>query len=195
VFTLSWLFDVLDQAMGSDLPELKNSHGEEIVFHDVQFPLAVGDSQKALAARLNTVDGLSQENAKFWNWLEDKPKRRGVARQTEGMALDATVGDSACVLGNVELKGRLLCLSTNSAARAERGIAIMQQSLGDLVRTPLTEIRTIDQVMVEQPEQEAKPSSDLPPDVAEQIVHRYLDRQYRETLDQPVEMLSNKTSR
>ena len=121
VFTLSWLFDVLDQAMGSDLPELKNSHGEEIVFHDVQFPLAVGVSQKALAARLNAVDGLSQENAKFWNWLEDKPKRRGVARQTEGMTLDATVGDGACVLGNVELKGRFLCLSTNSAARAERG--------------------------------------------------------------------------
>ena len=195
VFTLSWLFDVLGQAMGSDLPELSNSHGEEIVFHDVRFPLATGASQRELAARLNAIDGFTQENTKYWNWSEDKPKGRGRSKQTEGVALDATMDNGACVLGNVELKGRFLCLSANSAARAGRGIAIIKQSLGDLVRTPLTEIRTVAQVMAERPERNSKPSSDLPPEVAEEMVHQYLDRQYRETLDQPVGMLGNKTPR
>ncbi|WP_284283823.1 hypothetical protein [Mesorhizobium amorphae] len=38
-------------------------------------------------------------------------------------------------------------------------------------------------------------SSDVPPEVAEQLVHQLMDRQYRQTLDQPVGMLGNKTPR
>jgi hypothetical protein len=72
----------------------------------------------------------------------------------------------------------------------------MQQALGDLVRPPLTEIRTIKQMMAERPAREKEePGSEIPPEIAEQIVHQFLDRQYRETLDQPVGMLGNKTPR
>ncbi|MDB5525059.1 MAG: hypothetical protein JWM58_2822 [Rhizobium sp.] len=196
VFTLSWLFDTLDRAMGTDLPALQNSDGDEIVFHDVRFPLASGVTQKDVAVRLNDIPGLSQENAKFWNWLEDKPKGRSKAKQAEGLSLDTTMDNGFRVLGNVELKGRFLHLSANSAARARRGTAIMQEALGDLVRMPLTEIRTVEQMMADRPARDAEPTdSDLPLEIAEQIVHQFMDRQYRETLDQPVGMLGNKTPR
>jgi hypothetical protein len=196
VFTLSWLFDTLDRAMGTDLPALQNADGDEIVFHDVRFPLASGVTQKDVAVRLNAIPGLSQENAKFWNWLENKPKGRSKTKQTGGLSLDTTMDNGLRILGNIELKGRFLHLSTNSSARTERGTATMQEALGDLVRMPLTEIRTVEQMMADRPARDAEPTdSDLPAEIAEQVVHQFMDRQYRETLDQPVGMLGNKTPR
>lgn len=192
MFTLSWLFDTLERTM--DMPPLQNADGDDLVFHDVRFPLASGTTQKDIAARVNTIPGMSQENAKFWNWLEEKPKSKG--KKNTGVSLDTTMENGLRVLGNVELKGRFLHLATNSAARADKGMALIQQTLGDLARPPLTEIRTVEQMMAERPAQDqTEATSDIPPEIAEQIVHQYMDRQYRETLDQPVGMLDNHTPR
>lgn len=75
MFTLSWLFDALDRAM--ELPPMQNSDGDDLLFHDVRFPLASGVTQKDIASRVKAIPGMSQANAKFWNWLEDQPKGRG----------------------------------------------------------------------------------------------------------------------
>lgn len=192
MFTLAWLFDTLERAMG--LPSMQNADGEELIFHDVRFPLASGVSQKDIAARVSNIPGMSQEDAKFWNWLEQKPKHN--ARKRSAPSFDTTMDDGARVLGNIELKGKFLHLATNSAERAQDGTTLIQQALGDLVRAPLTEIRTVEQVMAERPAREMKdPASEIPPEIAEQVVHQFMDRQYRETLDQPVGMLGNKTPR
>jgi hypothetical protein len=99
-------------------------------------------------------------------------------------------------LGNVELKGRFLHLATNSVERAGKGTALIQQALGDLVGVPLTEVRTIEQMMAERPLRDQEDAaSDIPPEIAKQIVHQFMDRQYREILDQPVDMLGKKTPR
>ncbi|CAN7292437.1 hypothetical protein [Rhizobium sp. LjRoot254] len=196
MFTLSWLFDTLDRAMNVDLAALQNADGDEIVFHEVRFPLASGVTQKDVAGRLDAIPALRAENAKFWNWLEDEQKGGGKAKQACGLSLDSVMDDGFRVLGNIELNGRFLHLSVNSAARAERGTAIIQQSLADLVRTPLTEIRTVEQMMADGPEQEAElATSVVPPEVAEQIAREFMDQHYRETLDQQVGMLGNKTPR
>ncbi|MCJ8507061.1 hypothetical protein MUU53_03960 [Rhizobium lemnae] len=192
MFTLSWLFDTLERAMG--LPSMQNADGDELVFHDVRFPLATGVTQKAIAARVSNIPGMAQENAKFWNWLEQKPKHG--AREQTGPSFDATMDNGARVLGNVELKGKFLHLSTNSAERAHMGTILIQQAVGDLVRVPLTEIRTIEQMMAERPLCDGEaPADKIPPEIAEQVVHQFMDRQYRDTLDQPVGMLGNKTPR
>ncbi|WP_234795358.1 hypothetical protein [Sinorhizobium meliloti] len=47
------------------------------------------------------------------------------------------------------MKGKFLHLATNSAERAQDGTTLIQQALGDLVRAPLTEIRTVEQMMAE----------------------------------------------
>lgn len=194
MFTLSWLFDTLDRAMG--LPPIQNSDGDDLMFHDVRFPLISGVAQKHVAARLNAIPGMAQENAKFWNWLENKPKARKKVKQPGALSLDATMDSGLRVLGNVELKGRFLHLSINSAARAEKGTVLIRQALGDIVGTPLTEIRTVEQMMAERPPRDhGGAASEIPPEIAEQAVHQFMDRQYRETLDQPVGMLGNKTPR
>ncbi|MDI6029362.1 hypothetical protein QBK99_24710 [Corticibacterium sp. UT-5YL-CI-8] len=194
MFTLSWLSDTLDRAM--ERPPMQNSDGDDLMFHDVRFPLANGVTQKDIATGVNAIPGMSEENAKFWNWLEDRPKNREKAKQTDGLSFDATMDNGLRVLGNVELKGRFLHLSTNSAARAEKGTVLIRQALGDIVGTPLTEIRTVEQMMAERPPRErGEAASDVLPEIAEQAVHQFMDRQYRETLDQPVGMLGNKTPR
>jgi hypothetical protein len=192
MFTLSWLFDTLERAMG--LPSMQNADGDELIFHDARFPLASGVTQKDIAARVSNIPGLSQENPKFWNWLEQKPKHGAGKRR--GPSFETTMDNGARVLGNIELKGKFLHLSANSAERAQIGTTLIQQALGDLVRAPLTEIRTVEQMMAERPVHEKEdPGSEIPPEIAEQVVHQFMDRQYRETLDQPVGMLGNKTPR
>jgi hypothetical protein len=192
MFTLSWLFDTLDRAMG--LPPMQNADGDDLMFHDVRFPLAAGVTQKDIAVGVNAIPGMSQENAKFWNWLEDKPEGKG--KQADALSFDTIMDSGLRVLGNVELKGRFLHLSANSAARAEKGTVLIRHALGDLLRAPLTEIRTVEQMMADRTDKASdEVSSDVPPEVAEQLVHQLMDRQYRQTLDQPVGMLGNKTPR
>ncbi|MVA27587.1 hypothetical protein V6582_01745 (plasmid) [Agrobacterium vitis] len=192
MFTLSWLFDTIERAMG--LPSMQNADGEELIFYDVRFPLASGVTQKDVAARVSNIPGVEQEDVKFWNWLEQKPKH-GAGKRARPSS-DATMDNGARVLGNIELKGKFLHLSTNSAERAQMGTILIQQAVGDLVRVPLTEIRTVEQMMAERPtNKEEDPASEIPPEIAEHVIHQFMDRQYRETLDQPVGMLGNKTPR
>lgn len=194
LFTLTWLLDTLEQATG--MPELRNGDGDELVFHDVHFPLASRVTQKHIAERVNAIPGMSQESNKFWNWLSSKPKGRRKGQGDQAVSFETTMDAGDLVLGNVELKGRVLHLSTNSAARAEKGIALLQQALGDAARAPLTEIRTVEQMMADRPPSDHDDDSlDLPPEIAKQAVHALMDRQYRETLDQPVGMLGDKTPR
>jgi hypothetical protein len=193
-FTLIWVFDALGKAL--DMPMLQNAEGDEFMFHDVRFPLPAGATQQDIAVRLNGIAGMSQENAQFWNWMEYMPPGEDKPKEAGTLSLDTTMDSGLRVLGNVELKGGFLCLFANSAARAEKGTALIRRALGDLVRTPLTEIRTVQQMMAERPAGEGRtPSLKMPPELAEQVVREYLDQHYRETLDQPVQVLGGKTPR
>lgn len=143
---------------------------------------------------MSNIPSMSRENAEFWNWLEQKPKHD--ARKRNAPSFDTTMDNGARVLGNIELNGKFLHLATNSAERAQDGTTLIQQALDDLVRAPLTETRSVEQMMAERPAREKEdPASEIPPKIAEQVVHQFMDRQYRETLNQPVGMLGNKTPR
>ena len=191
IFTHSWLFDTLENIM--EMPSIQNSDGDDFMFHDVRFPLAVGVTQKNIAAGINTIAGMTQEGTKFWNWLEEKPKGKNMPKAA---SLDTAFEDGYRVLGSIEIKGRFIHLMTNSAERSAIGTDLVKKALGDLVRIPLTEIRTVNQVMADETEDDAiDVDAAMPADIAQQVVHELLDRQYRETLDQPVSMLGNKTPR
>jgi hypothetical protein len=194
LFTTAWLFDVLPKAMGRDAPRLHNADGDEVVFHKVRFPLAAKATLKAVAATLDAIPELQKENAGFWNWLGGRSTGRP---QGDGppnaLHWNVTMEDGTVVLGNIELKDRAVLLSVNSAARAAQGVAMLQGVLADLVRAPLTEIQTIDQVR-ESPV-DAPPPEEIPLEVATGLVHAMLDKQYRAVLDEPVPMLGDRTPR
>ena len=191
LFTSAWLFDVLPKAMGETQPVLHTSDGEEVVFHEIRFPLATGVRREDIGARLDTLHALRRENERFWNWLgSPSPKPLLAGKTSNAMAWNVTMDDGTPVLGNVELKGQFLVLSVNSAARADQGTALLKGALNELVRTPLTEIQTVDQLRESRRGQNV-PASDIPPEIATRIVHDMLDKQYRATLDEKVGMLGD----
>lgn len=191
-FTLSWLLDTIERTM--NLPELRNADGEDLVLHKVRFPLEQRATQEDVTARINTIPAMSQKDATFWNWLEERSKNN--ARESAGLSADAISENGLRIVGNVELKARFLQLETNSAERADRGMALLEQALDDLLRPPLVEIRTMEQLMAETPaEHQTDDMSEIPSEVTEQVIHEFMDRQYRETLDQSVGMLGFKTPR
>ncbi len=195
-FTVVWLSDHFEQAANAKPPRVRNTDGDELMFHTARFPVLKGIRQKDIAERLNRIDTLSPAGAKFWNWLEtpvdDQPAERG-----DGLTFDSTMDDGIRVLGTVELMGRTLLFSANSPARAEKGMALLQGTLGDLVGPPLTEIQTLDQMMAESSSEPAEPHDelDLPPEVMTRLVHDTLDKAYRKTLDEPVDTLGGLTPR
>jgi hypothetical protein len=198
LFTLSWLSDVLEGVAFRQNPNLVNSDGEPIEFHDLRFAFASGVIQKQVSAELSKLPELEQENAKFWNWLERKPSGPKLPNKddAQGRMLETIMDDGSRVLGNIELKGKTLRLSVNSAGRAETGQKLIQQALGDLVRNPLTEIRTVKQILEDAPDRsEREPKDEIPPEIAKRIMWQHLDRHYRETLDEPIPALNNKTPR
>jgi hypothetical protein len=185
LFTSAWLFDVLPRALGLVQPIIHSSDGDELVFHQVRYPLASGVTQAMVAGRLDGIGSLRRETRQFWNWVESPPARPK-AQGAEALTWSTTMDDGAVVFGDVELKGRALLLLVNSAARAERGRAMIEATLGDLVRSPLTEIQTVDQLMASRAGQEP-PAAEVPPEIATAAVHALLDKQYRATLDAPAQ--------
>src|SRR6266511_2435288 len=87
---------------------------------------------------------------------------------------------------------RMLVLEVNSQQRAERGRALVEPVLGQLIDQPLTEARTVAQLMVSRPANKSMAlSSGLSADEERAVLHATLDRHYMNLLDEPVPMLGN----
>jgi hypothetical protein len=191
LFTTSWLLDVLPRALGTDRPTLLNSEGDEVVFHTVTFPFAESGSREEIARRLAHLPSLRHETATFWNWIDQAKSQGGKRGGTKGVTWNITMDDGAVVLGNVELKGKTVALSVNSAVRAERGQMVLAAALAGLIGKPLTAIQTVEQMQAAPRPRLEQTTADIPPEVQTALVHTLLDKQYRELLDEPVPMLGN----
>ncbi len=69
VFTSAWLFTELPRAMFQSQPTFCNSDGDDVMFHDLRFPLSASVTQKEIAACLGGVKNFLPEGPRFWNWL------------------------------------------------------------------------------------------------------------------------------
>jgi hypothetical protein len=191
IFASAWLFSCLPDILDPAPIHLSNSEGDDLLFHEIRFPLATGVTQAQVATRLDQVAAIERTGPKEWTWLEEGPAPAPKARR--GLALESTIS-AGRVLGTLELKGKTLTLSVNSARRAERGTALVKETLGDLLKPPLTAIRTIEPVRADGTGRDAR-EDEIPPEIARQAVHELLDRHYRAVLDQPVPALDGKTPR
>jgi len=193
IFTVAWLFIEIDRALSPVMPQFSNSDGDDVLFHDLRFPLASGVTQKAVAESLDQVKGFLPEGPKFWNWLAPRKGRGGKAGR--GVMLDTQM-EGATVLGSLELKGKTLLVTVNSAERAAKVEALIGAAAGGLLKSPLTTIRTVDQMQAEERHAEPGAAADeIPPEIARQLMHDHLDNHYRETLDAPIPALGGKSPR
>ncbi len=193
VFTAAWLFTEIPRALTPVEPTFCNSDGDEVIFHDLRFPLASGVTQDDVAARLDKVKAFLPEGPRFWNWLAAR-KRQG-SKATGGTMLETQM-EGATVLGSLELKGRALLVTVNSARRAATVEVMVTEVAGELLKRPLTTIRTVEQMMAEPRSERLQEGADeIPPEIARQITRDYMNQHYRETLDAPVPALGGKSPR
>src|SRR6516162_133289 len=194
LLTQTWLVDALDKAQ-APLPEIRNTDGEEIVFSQVRFPI-VGDVAK-IAATLDGIDRFERDDAGElrWSWHgPGSPSQRMSRNRQEGLTFGSADEGGRTSLGSAEIVGDALTLSTNSRERAERGRDLLASQLGELVGRALTSHQDLQKMLEEHPK--STPSEpDLPPEVAEQAIHSYLDDHYRHVLDDPLPLLDGKTPR
>ncbi|GAB4276204.1 MAG: hypothetical protein Kow0013_30010 [Pararhodobacter sp.] len=193
IFTSAWLFIEIDRALSPAQPQFTNSDGDDVLFHDLRYPLASGVTQKAVAERLDRVKGFLAEGPKSWNWLATRKARGGKAGG--GIMLDTQM-EGATVLGSLELTGKTLLVTVNSAERAAKVQALIGAAARDLLRAPLTTIRTVEQMRADQRREGSREVADeIPPEIARQLMRDHLDKHYRETLDAPIPALGGKSPR
>lgn len=198
LFTATWLSDVLPKALGLSRPAIHNSDGDEVVFHEVRFPLSPDTTPTELRERLTAIPGLQRENEAFWNWLDEPASSRlsnPRASAEKALSWNVTMENGSTVLGTIEIRERSLIVSVNSARRAERAITMLRAALpGLLLESPLTQIQTIEQIRAQRRDRPST-ESEVPPEIAIRLVHATLDKQYRALLDEPVPMLGNLSPR
>ena len=176
------------------MPELVNADGEDVVFHRIVFPLAKGANRQTVTRMLDAAAWLEPASDSFWNWLAPKASARKPGRGKQASA--TTMDDGTPVFANVELKGRQLVVEVNSAERAEVARATMAEWLGERIGPPLTEIRTLAQMLADDAGNGGRDEGpDLPPEEIERVVHEMLAREYAKALDHPVPMLRDRTPR
>ncbi len=133
------------------------------------------------------------EGPKFWNWLAPR-KRRG-SKAGGGIMLDTQM-EGATVLGSLELTGKMLLVNVNSTRRAAKVEALVTEICGELLKQPLTTIRTVEQMRDEHRNDRPQGGADeIPSEIARQILRDHMDRHYRETLDAPIPALGGKSPR
>lgn len=104
--------------------------------------------------------------------------------------------EGATVLGSLELTGKTLLVTVNSAERAAKVQTLIGAAAGDLLRAPLTTIRTVEQMRADQRRDRPSDAADeIPPEIARQLMRDHLDKHYRETLDAPIPALGGKSPR
>jgi hypothetical protein len=195
--TTLWLIDVISRATDSQIPEVLNTDGDELLFCTLHYPIAAGATADDIRLALARCPELRQENETFWNWVEFRKlnKTLGVQRQPSASLTFATRLDSGLpVLGGVELKNKAVVLSVNSHARSDGGRALLSEVLDGLVGQPLVEMQTLEQCMATR-DPAPSPRANLSEDERRAIVHDSLNRHYRDLLDQPIPALGNRSPR
>ncbi len=192
LFTRTWLSDVLGRA-SEPLPEVRNTDGDELVFSEARFPIT-GELASVIAG-LDAINELERDDPDVmqWNWLgHGSPFKRVSRGKSHTFKAEEDAGRT--ILGNIEIGEGALVLSTNSKERADKGRDLLLSHLDGLVGQPLTSHQTLEKMLDERPGS-APVQSELPPEVAAQVIHSYLETHYRQALDDPLPYFDGKTPR
>lgn len=194
MFTEAWLVYALDRA-SAPMQEIRNTDGDVILYSEVRFPLVADRAE--VAAALDRIETFERDatGKLSWSWLGSGSFSQRMSRnQTKDLTPGTEDATGRTSLGHAEIADDVLILSTNSRERAERGCALLCSRLGTQVGTPLTSHQDVEKMLQERPAATA-PQADLPPEVAEEVIHAFLDDHYRRTLDDPVPALDGRTPR
>ncbi len=186
-FTQTWVVHTWER-LHAPLPTIVNRDGEAMVLTETRFP--VDEAQREAAfARLDAAPQWEREpDGPFvWAWFPEEGEVQASSRDA-----------ARNLCGMLEWKSKALLLVSNSRERAERGTQALSELLQGLVGTPLTTLRTPEQVMADAGDRRPEAASPLPaldPQVEADLVRETLDRHYRQCLREPIPALGGRTPR
>jgi len=193
--TTLWLDDAIRSCL-TPPPEMLNTDGEPIEFITLHYRLTPETKASDIADALAGVPDLRGDGDKaHWTWLEsEQPAPRRQKRQAPD---DPDAGRT--IHANLTLTATKLEVMVNSEPRATRIGGLLAIALAGLVREPLIERVTTEQAMAGLGDVTSSPDEGLPDGMTaaelREAIHQVLDRQYRQTLGEPVPMLGGKTPR
>jgi len=200
VFTDVWLTTQLDQALGRTVPKLMNSDGEDLVFCETRFPIADPQATAGVVERLDRLAACERNapDEASWSWVAGDGSRPPPQRPDVPRGLFVGTEDEAgsAVLGSIRLDGETVVLETNSVERADRGRALLTDTLDGLVGEPTTTMQDAGDALAEGAEAgpaTAAPQSPLPPEETAALLGEALDRHYHAVLAQPIPMLGGRS--
>lgn len=202
IFTTFWLIDAIDRIQEPRMPDLRNAEGDELMLCVARHPLAARTTGDDISALLQARPEFHSTSTTSWSWVgagRDAAKPAATASDRgepsqESLTFETWSDDGMLVLGNIRLDDGALVLSVNSKQRCDRGCVLLSDVLGERLRKPSVKTESIEQVMVSR-DFGAPNQLDIPEEEHRAIVHEYLDRHYRDVLDQPVPMLGGETPR
>jgi hypothetical protein len=201
VLTTLWLNEVLESRR-RPAPPLFNSDGEALVLAEVRFPLLCGDRDE-LRRRFERATEMLPDDAEGsrWSWVREQPGGRREPVQpngANGLVVDAfRCGDrSRVALAGVEIDDAQVVLSANSAERAQRGKALIEELLEGLVGAGSIACVPVEQALKDR---EGDPSprdgAALPAEQEAQVMKNFMDAHYREWITMPLPALGGRTPR
>jgi hypothetical protein len=197
MFATFWLVDLIDRAEGPEIPDLRNTEGDELVLCEARCPLAAGITGDDIRAVLETRPEFRSTSATSWNWIDaGGPAFASIAheRSQEPLAFETKLDDGALVLGDVALEDRTLVLSVNSLRRSDLGCTLLSEIFGKRIGQPLVKTDSVEQIIASRDAAVSQPL-DIPEEERCAIIHDHMDRYYRDALDQPIPMLGGASPR
>ena len=180
-------------------PEMFNRDGEALVFTETRFPF-LAEQLHEITRRLDAAADWERDNPDehTWIWL---PETDTVADKKQGgNAFDTLRSGQHPINGTLEAKPGVLTLTTNSVERSQRGQGVLEALLHGLVGPALSALQTPEQLMAENENRQRgdgdpESTDTIDPEIAAEIIRHTLDQHYRQSLDEAIPALDNKTPR
>lgn len=168
-----WALSVLSDGFTAP-PEVRNTDDEAIVL--TKHRMKVKGEVEVVQETLNRYFEPAQTNE--WVWLNEQQR----------------------VIASIRLDNNKLEIESNSVERGERGLARLNELFGDAIGTPIGVHESLEQAIANRPVTSSDPTTvrqeelQNDPQVKAQL-QEFLQKHYRDTLDQQIPALDNLTPR
>ena len=177
-------------------PRIVNSDGDAIVFHTRRYDLKPMARERLIAAfAANRELKLVGERPRSWSWV--RPPEDHAAPLAAGIAVDSRdIGDPTKVnAASLELKGAVLTVEINSAARLQRVEQWLLPLLGADVLVVTTREKTLEEARGQAPAKDAPRGREIPRHLRERLEREFLEKHYRAWIDMQLPALDGATPR
>jgi len=160
------------------LPTITNTDGHLYLSSEIRFPLL--KEPTLITSLLDDLPDFERESPEKPEWLWFDPKRSSKNQLT--------------ILGSVKLTGKWLKAEVNFKERTQALIDYLKSRLPEALGQELITYQSVKSLLAEADNQEEHaPALELNAEEVQELVHEALNEQYRQTLEQPIPMLDNRS--